>query len=100
ELETAAQSCGVTLAVVAEVDSIPALKDLVSNGFGLTILPKGALLSELQNPCFAARRLTNPDITMKLLLADSLNGPVTTAMLALARAVRAEVESALSEGRL
>lgn len=99
ELDAAAQREGIELQVIVEIDALSALKELVRGGLGITVLPHGAILPELNDPSFAVRRL-DPPVSQQMMLVYSLQRPTTNAMRALARAVRLEIQRALADGRM
>jgi LysR family nitrogen assimilation transcriptional regulator len=100
ELDAAAEKLGFELTVIAEIDALTALKELVRRGLGATVLPHGALFPEaLQSP-FSARRIVEPELSMEFSIAFSLQRPMTLGMRELARAIKAEVRSAIEDQRL
>jgi LysR family transcriptional regulator, nitrogen assimilation regulatory protein len=61
-VEDAAQRCGITLNVSLEVDGLSALKTLVKNGLGYTVLPYGPVHLEIAAGTLAAVPITNPSL--------------------------------------
>lgn len=100
ELDRIARTLDLTLDIRVEVDALSALKKLVREGNGFTILPRGVILSEEGNTDFAARRLIDPDLRQDFMMAFSLQRPTTRAMRELAQLVRSELCRALDDGRL
>lgn len=100
ELDGAVQRLGIELNIKAEVDALSALKKLVKDGHGLTVLPHGVILPHVDNDEFASRRLVEPALTQTFMLAFSLQRPTTLAMRELARRVRIEITKAVSDGRM
>src|SRR5262245_38043825 len=100
QLDAAAESLGFELTVIAEIDALTALKELVRRGHGATVLPHGALLPEGIQPPFTARRIIDPDLSIAFSIAFSLQRPTTLGMRELARAIRAEVRNAIQDKRL
>jgi LysR family nitrogen assimilation transcriptional regulator len=99
ELEATAQRLGIALRIVAEVDALSALADLVRLGAGATVLPSSALPSDLVGAT-RLRRVVEPEVRLHFMLACPTNRPETPASREVIRALRAEVDAALAEGRL
>ncbi|MES2937592.1 MAG: LysR family transcriptional regulator [Pseudomonadota bacterium] len=98
-VDQATQRAGIELTVDMELDSVPALKQLVENGHWSTILPYGAVHAEV-----AAGRLSARPIAMKmqalLVTATPKHRPVSKATTALLRIVRAEIQRCVAAGVL
>lgn len=67
-LNTCAQEAGISLRTQVEADSFGAMIDLVSSGFGLTVLPLASIWAQLQNGSLCAAALVDPVPTRKLVL--------------------------------
>jgi LysR family transcriptional regulator, nitrogen assimilation regulatory protein len=78
-LETYALEAGVTLDVTVETDSYSALKDLVRNGFGRTILPLAPIFEDVSAGRLSAAPLVDPAPTRQLTLAFPSDRPVSRA---------------------
>ena len=100
ELDGAMQRLGLEFNIKAEVDALSALKKLVKEGHGFTVLPHGVILPEIGNEDFAFRRLVEPVLSQRFMLAYSLQRPTTLAMRELARRVRVELTNAVADGRM
>jgi LysR family nitrogen assimilation transcriptional regulator len=100
ELDAAARRLGLDLDIKVEVDALSALKKLVRDGHGFTVLPHGVILPEAGTRDFGFRRLVEPDLRQDFMMAFSLQRPTTLAMRELARHVRVELGRALADGRL
>lgn len=100
ELDSAMQRLGLELDIKAEVDALAPLKKLVRDGHGLTVLPHGVITSEIGNTEFSYRKLVEPNLTQRFMLAFSLQRPTTLAMRELARRVRVELRKAVQDGRM
>ncbi|MER9469370.1 LysR substrate-binding domain-containing protein [Mesorhizobium sp. M0482] len=100
ELDSAMQRLGLELDIKAEVDALAPLKKLVRDGHGLTVLPHGVINFEVSNPEFSFRKLVEPNLTQRFMLAFSLQRPTTLAMRELARRVRIELRKAVEDGRM
>ena len=99
-LESAAQKLSIDLAIRAEVDSLNALRSLVRNGYGITVLPHGAISEELSDPNLIVRRLVEPDLFQQFMLAYSLQRPTTLAMRELARSIRQKIRQGVENGTI
>ncbi|MBX9908401.1 MAG: LysR family transcriptional regulator [Beijerinckiaceae bacterium] len=99
QLDSAAQRHGVELNIIVEIDALSALKELVRGGMGATVLPHGAILADALDPELIVRRL-DPPVTQQMMLAFSLERPMTVAMRELSRVVKREIHAALADGRL
>jgi LysR family transcriptional regulator, nitrogen assimilation regulatory protein len=59
-VENAARRCGISLNVTLEVDGLSALKTLVKNGLGYTVLPYGPVHPEIASGALVAVPIINP----------------------------------------
>lgn len=100
ELDSAMRRLGIDLDIKVEVDALGALKKLVHDGHGYTVLPHGVIVPEVGNKDFGFRRLVEPGLRQDFMLAFSLQRPTTLAMRELARNVRSELARAMADGRL
>ena len=100
ELDGAMQRLGLELNVKAEIDALVPLKKLVQEGHGFSVLPHGAIPRGIDNEEFAFRRLVEPALSQRFMLAFSLQRPTTLAMRELARRVRIELAKAVADGRV
>jgi LysR family nitrogen assimilation transcriptional regulator len=100
ELDGAMQRLGLELEVKAEVDALSALKKLVLEGHGFTVLPYGVIHREAGTEGFDSRRLVEPSLSQRIMLAFSFQRPTTPAMRELARRVRIELAKAVASGRM
>jgi LysR family nitrogen assimilation transcriptional regulator len=100
ELDGAMQRLGLELNVKAEIDALVPLKKLVQEGHGFSVLPHGAIPRGIDNDEFAFRRLVEPALSQRFMLAYSLQRPTTLAMRELARRVRIELAKAVADGRV
>ncbi len=87
-LQQHAQTQGVALNVIVEVDSIPTQKRLVAEGFGYGVLAKHALASELAQGTLRAAKLTQPPLTRVVTLASSQRSAPTLAEQSVSRLIR------------
>lgn len=103
-VEEAAVRAGVTLNVAMEVETLPAIYDLVATGGLRTILPLTAVKQEVAQGRLVAQRITDPVISRELILAHAPHraaAPVTKAVVRLIRSNISElVRAGVWDGRL
>lgn len=78
------------LRVKHEVDSFALLKDLVTHGFGYTILPESAISEYERQHNFAVAPISHPKLTRYIVLAQPVHRPLTTAAHAVAEVILKE----------
>lgn len=100
KLDSVAKDIDIHLNIRSEVDSHSTMKDLVRAGMGATISPGGSVFPEATGKALVARRIDGSELSMRFMLAYSLQRPVTLAMRELSRTIRKEIRSALTEKRL
>ncbi|HEX2017890.1 MAG TPA: LysR family transcriptional regulator [Aurantimonas sp.] len=99
-VDAAVRQAGVVLPIKAEMDSVAALKQLVLNGHGATILPLGAVHQEVETGRLVARMIRSPAMQAKLITATPLNQPVSRVTRALLSLVHECVEELVRAGRI
>jgi LysR family nitrogen assimilation transcriptional regulator len=78
----------VTLTIAMELETLPTIRDLVSNGTIRTILPVSAVQADLESGALVAQKIIDPVISRELILAHSpqrANAPATRAVVELIR---------------
>ncbi|MEM8852105.1 MAG: LysR family transcriptional regulator [Pseudomonadota bacterium] len=88
-LERSATSARVELNVTAEVDCVPAIKELVRRGVGVSILPRGTVYGD---DGLTVRALVQPSLSRSLLLATSSQRPVSQSTRAVIQALKGIVK--------
>jgi len=83
-----------------EIDSVPALKQLVETGKAQTILPFGAVHREVKDGRLVARRLDIEGARARLVLTTALHRPVTKATRMLIEVVKEEIARCMKNGIL
>jgi LysR family nitrogen assimilation transcriptional regulator len=73
---------GVTLEVIAEVESLPSVKRAVEVGLGHTILPLGAVAEEVAARRLSATPIDHPSIPRRVVCATNMARPTTPAAAA------------------
>jgi len=76
------------LDVAVEVDSLTAMKEIVAGGSGYTILTRQAVLVELQLKRVQITLIVEPTLTRTLVLATSVQRPLTPASRIVAGLIR------------
>jgi LysR family nitrogen assimilation transcriptional regulator len=73
---------GVTLEVIAEIESLPSVKRAVETGLGHTILPLGAVAEEVAAGRLSASPIDQPSIPRRVVCATNMARPTTPAAAA------------------
>lgn len=81
-VETQMANAGLRINVINEVDGIPAILDLVSQGLGYAVLPLRALVGTQLESVIAPQLIVDPQLVTVLTLARSHQRPGTPLMLA------------------
>jgi LysR family nitrogen assimilation transcriptional regulator len=77
-LDIAARECGMLLRPEMEVDSFAVAKELVMQGFGYALLPGEVVRNEVAAGSLWCRDLCLPRVERELLLASSVERPLTS----------------------
>lgn len=86
-IDEACARTGVTLEVIAEIESLPNVKRAVEAGLGHTILPLGAVAEEVAAGRLCASPIDHPSIPRRVVCATSMARPTTPAAAAVAELV-------------
>lgn len=81
-LESQMANAGVRIDVMSEVDGIPAILELVSQGLGCAVLPLNAILGTQLESVIMPHPIVDPQVVTMLTLARSQQRPGTPLMLA------------------
>lgn len=92
-IDERAGNTGAILNVAFEIDALPAIKELVEDGVGATILPFASVHREVRRGRLVAREIQRPALTRTLVLTTSSQRPLTLA----ARIVVDELKSVVGE---
>lgn len=68
---------GVSLDIAFEIDAVPAMLDLVDEGYGHSVLPVNAILADPQHRQFRYTRIADPAIVSRVALATSNQHPMS-----------------------
>lgn len=78
-LDGIAAANGLTFDTVAEADSMQVQVDLVRRGIGATILPYLSVADEVARGVLTARLIVSPNVTRRMVIARSIDRPVSVA---------------------
>ena len=87
-LDQLAKRKGISFNIVLEADSLQIQKEVVLNGFGYTILPRHAALSEIESGLLQASRIVNPTFDRAVVLVTTLAHPLSLACREVAALIR------------
>ncbi|MBP2232891.1 LysR family nitrogen assimilation transcriptional regulator [Azospirillum agricola] len=99
-VDAAVRRAEIDLQVDMEINSVTAIKQLVEEGIGSTILPFGAVHREVRQGRLIAREIGSKDMHAMLVTATPLHQPVSKATRALLRLIHAEVAKCVANGVL
>ncbi len=97
-VENAAAKARVKLEVRIEADSFRALKELVSNGVGYTVLPLSSFSRDHRKGEFRYAPLTRPKMTRQLILAQPPESELSFAAVTVANLAREELAAMVRAG--
>jgi LysR family nitrogen assimilation transcriptional regulator len=97
-IDDACLPLGLSLRVVAEIDSLPAVKRAVESGIGGTILPLAAVADEVAAGRLRAATISDASMLRRLVLATSATRPGTAASAAVAALAVALIEGMVRSG--
>jgi LysR family nitrogen assimilation transcriptional regulator len=89
-IERAARAADVSLTIRLEIDSVPAIRQLVASGAGAAILPYGAVHADVRAGILDARIVKEPGMEALLVVATPRSKPVTRTVRSLIKAIEAE----------
>lgn len=89
----------LSLRVDFEINALSAIKDLVEDGAGSTILPYAAVYKEISNGRMRARRIVGKPLSRTLVLATSTQRPLSLAARALVDRIKIEVKALHDSGK-
>lgn len=103
-IDDAAKRLDMRLSVPLEADALQTLKDLVIRDQGYTVLPRGAVLREIDAGQLCAAPVSPPRLLRRLVLAQALGRPMSNAARLFAAMLREEIvamcENGILDGRL
>jgi LysR family nitrogen assimilation transcriptional regulator len=87
------------LTIDCELDSLAAIKELVEDGAGWTILSFASVHREVDAGRLRARRIVNPAISRDLVLATSTQRPLSRAARVVVEQIKEEVDHLVGSGK-
>ena len=81
-IDDACQQQGITLNVVAEIDSLTSVKKAVSSGIGQTILSQSSVIEEVEAGQLQAAAISDASMKRRVVCATSITRPTTQASAA------------------
>lgn len=93
-----AGEAGITLQVGFEIDALSAIKELVEEGVGATILPFASVSREALQGRVHARQIIKPVMDRTLVFATTTQRPSTLATRAVIKELKEVVQDLVSEG--
>lgn len=89
---------GITLEVIAEIESLPNVKRAVEAGLGHTILPLGAVAEEVAAGRLSAAPIDHPSIPRRVVIATNMARPTTPAAAAVVELVIEVIRGLVDSG--
>ena len=89
---------GITLEVIAEIESLPNVKRAVEAGLGHTILPLGAVAEEVAAGRLSAAPIEHPSIPRRVVIATNMARPATPAAAAVVELVIEVIRGLVDSG--
>ena len=89
---------GLTLEVIAEIESLPNVKRAVEAGLGHTILPLGAVAEEVAAGRLRAAPIERPSIPRRVVIATNMTRPTTPAAAAVVELVIEVIRGLVDSG--
>ena len=97
-IASAAAQLGLTARCEMDIDSLAAIKQLVMDGAGYTILPHAAVCEDLRRGSLSAARVVDPDLVRPLGFAIRPNGALSVVTNKLAALIQVELNDLLAKG--
>jgi LysR family nitrogen assimilation transcriptional regulator len=85
-VDEACAQAGLSLTLVAEIDSLPNIKKAVQAGLAATILSPGAVSDEVQAGLLAVAQIGSPTLLRRVVVSHSLTRPMSPAAAAVLQA--------------
>ena len=98
-LENFAAREGLTIEPVIEVDSLPVQIDLARRNVGCIVLPLVSVFAAVEAGQLSAHPIVAPELTRRMLIATSIDRPMSTAVRRFAGAIRSQVMHLAQSGR-
>lgn len=89
---------GVSITLAAETNSMQIQKDLVARGFGLTVLPSGAVSKDIARGELSGAPICDPSLQRRLVLATCMTRRTASAVRAVASQLIARLKESAGSG--
>ncbi|NIR31439.1 MAG: LysR family transcriptional regulator [Gammaproteobacteria bacterium] len=97
-VDQVAGEAGMQLKIGFEIDALPAIKELVEDGVGASILPFASVHREVSAGRMNARQIVNPRMSRTLVCATSTQRPLSLAARVVIGELKSVVHSLVEEG--
>jgi len=98
-IDTIAARENVKLKIDFELDSLAAIKELVEDGTGWSILSFASVYREVEEGRLTARRIVKPNVSRSLVLATSTQRPLSQAARVVVKQIKSEVDNLIATGK-
>jgi len=98
-IDTIAARENIELRIDFELDSLAAIKELVEDGTGWTILSFASVYREVDAGRLTARRIIKPNVSRSLVLATSTQRPPSQAARVVVDQIKTEVDDLVATGK-
>jgi LysR family nitrogen assimilation transcriptional regulator len=97
-VEDAANKNNIDLQIYLEVDSVQTMKELAERKVGYTVLPMGAVRTEIAEKRLTASRIVEPDLVRTLYIVHARRRPTSKAFAILNELIHQQVEQEIAAG--
>jgi LysR family nitrogen assimilation transcriptional regulator len=97
-VEDAANKNNIDLQIYLEVDSVQTMKELAERKVGYTVLPMGAVRTEIADNRLTASRIVEPDLVRTLYIVHARRRPTSKAFSILNDLIRRQVAHEIATG--
>jgi len=98
-IDTIAARENIDLRIDFELDSLAAIKELVEDGTGWSILSFASVYREVEAGRLTARRIVEPNLSRSLVLATSTQRPLSQAARVVVDQIKIEVDDLVTTGK-
>ena len=98
-IDTIAARENLELQIDFELDSLAAIKELVEDGTGWSILSFASVYREVEAGRLTARRIVKPNVSRSLVLATSTQRPLSQAARVVVDQIKSEVDDLVATGK-
>lgn len=97
-VEEAASKCNIDLQIYLEIDSVQTMKELAEHRVAYTVLPMGAVRTEVAERRLSASHIVEPDLVRTLYIVYARRRPTSKAFAILNDLIREQVEHEIATG--